>query len=716
MTNRVSPDGKMRITYFSFGRIALWSIIPKDVCHKLTTTWAGGRNVDEIRQKEEGVPSDFGPLVEIPLGQLTYVPSRRQLLDAQGDTVYLRPQTEKTLALLIERIGELVPRDTLIETIWPDLNVTDDSLTQCIADIRRAIGDSKRTILQTVPKRGFILNYPSGKQHRLAAQSAGFAEAAAPFETKDAAVVHLQGDAGQIPLAVTDGTLIVDRGQNHLTLVMENLPQALRRAVSGFSNARIRAGIDVTGNSAAAARDMAALAKPGETIVSVDVKEVSEVAAEFDFEDIGDVALKTSGQEKRLFRASSFDLSSAIQPRLLNGEMLPTIAVISPRPIAQEGYRGALGDLIADEISGAMSRTREARVISRLSCRPYRLQMVNQREIGNRLGADFVVTGRYRRQGNDVVLDIDLGESRSDDVLHSERYSFEESEIFSSQGVVHEIVSRLRKNIVLNEIERVRSRPIESLNNYTMLWAAVGLMHRLSPSDFNWAKKLLEALIDRAPHHPSALAWMARWHVLKAQQGWSENADEDAALALDCASRALDMDPENSLALVNRGIVLTNLMGRFDDAEDDYNTALALNPNDAHGRLLRGMLYAFQDRGAEGVRDAEQALALAPLDPHRFFFLALAAGANLTAGDYSRTLELTKGSLRLNRTHASTLRMLVVAHQLSGDEEAAQNALKELTRMQPNLTIGAWLRSSPSAPFEVGKRFAGALRAAGLPE
>ena len=65
---------------------------------------------------------------------------------------------------------------------------------------------------------------------------------------------------------------------------------------------------------------------------------------------------------------------------------------------------------------------------------------------------------------------------------------------------------------------------------------------------------------------------------------------------------------------------------------------------------------------------------------------------------------------------ASTLRMLVVAHHLNGDADEAQKAWKDLRRMQPNLRVSEWLKSSPSAPFEVGKRFADALRAVGVPE
>ena len=63
------------------------------------------------------------------------------------------------------------------------------------------------------------------------------------------------------------------------------------------------------------------------------------------------------------------------------------------------------------------------------------------------------------------------------------------------------------------------------------------------------------------------------------------------------------------------------------------------------------MLVSFRDRGTEGKRDAERALHLTPIDPHRFMFLALAAGANIGAEDYPRAVTLAKESQRLNRTH-----------------------------------------------------------------
>lgn len=88
-----------------------------------------------------------------------------------------------------------------------------------------------------------------------------------------------------------------------------------------------------------------------------------------------------------------------------------------------------------------------------------------------------------------------------------------------------------------------------------------------------------QALIDRGVRHPSTIAWLGNWHVLRVQQGWSEDPRRDTYLASECANRALDMDPGNSLALAIHGFVHVNLLKRFDVALDSYERALAANPS-----------------------------------------------------------------------------------------------------------------------------------------
>ena len=76
-----------------------------------------------------------------------------ELRGTTGDHVDLRPRSYAVLRLLAENAGRLVTKDDLIAKVWDDVAVTDDSLTQCIADIRKALRDDERRVLRTVPRK-----------------------------------------------------------------------------------------------------------------------------------------------------------------------------------------------------------------------------------------------------------------------------------------------------------------------------------------------------------------------------------------------------------------------------------------------------------------------------------------------------------------------------------------------------------------------------------
>jgi TolB-like protein/DNA-binding winged helix-turn-helix (wHTH) protein len=79
------------------------------------------------------------------------------LRNALGEVVPLRAQSFAVLRRLLADLGRVVSRDDLVTAVWKDIAVTDDSLIQCIADIRRALGDTGHAVLQTVPRRGYRL-------------------------------------------------------------------------------------------------------------------------------------------------------------------------------------------------------------------------------------------------------------------------------------------------------------------------------------------------------------------------------------------------------------------------------------------------------------------------------------------------------------------------------------------------------------------------------
>jgi adenylate cyclase len=82
---------------------------------------------------------------------------RRGALMAGGEEQALRPKAFALLRHLAENPDRVVGRDEIMQSVWPSVFVTDDNISQCIKDIRRALGDDTQRLLRTVPKRGYLL-------------------------------------------------------------------------------------------------------------------------------------------------------------------------------------------------------------------------------------------------------------------------------------------------------------------------------------------------------------------------------------------------------------------------------------------------------------------------------------------------------------------------------------------------------------------------------
>jgi TolB-like protein len=472
---------------------------------------------------------------------------------------------------------------------------------------------------------------------------------------------------------------------------------------------------DLYGRGVNLAARLMSLAAPGEIVVSARALSQLTPVLDADVEDLGDCYVKNVEEPVRAFRIGPPGPQAAVRPGPALQELRPVLAVI-PFAVRGDDSGGALGDILAEEMIRSLGRSQEVSVISRLSTTAFRGRDLSLSEISAHLRADYVVSGVCTICGGDIVLDAELAEARSGRVVWSETLRDRVAGIVSGeQHLVNQAIVEISGAVTSRELQRARSQPLPTLENYTLLMGAIALMHRLSARDFNEAREMLETIVSRATHQPIAQAWLARWHVLRVQQGWSTDVMEDAHRALELTKRALDSDPESSLALAMDGFVNTNLLKRFDVARERYDLAISTHPNDSLALLLRGTMHAFCDEGEQAVQDTEHALTLSPFDPHRFFYDSLAASANITAGRYERAMELARRSLRANRTHTSTWRVLTVAQwQLGFNKEACESA-QELMRLEPTLTVSGYLKRMPSASFSIGKKVADILQKAGVP-
>lgn len=100
--------------------------------------------------------------VPIPRGALHFadfdVDIERGELRVGGTVMALRPKSFALLVYLARHPGRLLTKDELIEAIWPDVAVTDDSLVQCVSELRAALADGDQRLIKTVPRRGYLLD------------------------------------------------------------------------------------------------------------------------------------------------------------------------------------------------------------------------------------------------------------------------------------------------------------------------------------------------------------------------------------------------------------------------------------------------------------------------------------------------------------------------------------------------------------------------------
>jgi len=80
-----------------------------------------------------------------------------RLRNVAGD-VALRPKSLLLLTYFVQNPGRVIAKDELVQAVWPNTFVSDDSLSQCLKDIRASLGSDAEGLIRTIPRRGYVLD------------------------------------------------------------------------------------------------------------------------------------------------------------------------------------------------------------------------------------------------------------------------------------------------------------------------------------------------------------------------------------------------------------------------------------------------------------------------------------------------------------------------------------------------------------------------------
>jgi TolB-like protein len=302
----------------------------------------------------------------------------------------------------------------------------------------------------------------------------------------------------------------------------------------------------------------------------------------------------------------------------------PSIAVLPFADMSASQDQEYFGDGMAEEIINALVAVKDLRVAGRTSAFAYKGENKDLREIGTELGVGYLVEGSVRKSGPNLRITAQLIDAGTGSHLWSDSYDRSLDDVFAIQSEIAEaIADELRVPLGLEADESLVT-PTGDLEAYDLYLAGRARLRDRDEGVFE-AVDLFRAAVARDSTWAPSWAGLADATELQLwyQHVTSEEIpfDETLTEAERAARRALELNPQNSTALIVLGSIHRD---RFEwgEAEQFFQQALALDPDNAEAHQQYGEWLHKRGRVAEAVRAMDRASILDPA-PVRIWQLLL---------------------------------------------------------------------------------------------
>jgi non-specific serine/threonine protein kinase len=265
-------------------------------------------------------------------------------------------------------------------------------------------------------------------------------------------------------------------------------------------------------------------------------------------------------------------------------------------------------DGMTEDVITELSKVRELRIFPRAAVVSYRDQSVTGPQVGQQLGALYVLGGSLRRAGNRLRITAQLVETRTGTSVWAERYDRELSDVFEVQDeIARNITQALRITLTPQEEKALAAKPTGDTRAYDFYLKGRAYSRRTTRSDLDLALQMFEHAILLDPGFALAHAGIANacglvneWHDSDA--AWLERGRS-------ACERALALDPGLPDALVARARILYT-QKRYDDAVRDVRRAIEIKRDcdGAYNILARSLFES--DRWAEALESVGQAIVV----------------------------------------------------------------------------------------------------------
>jgi serine/threonine protein kinase/tetratricopeptide (TPR) repeat protein len=327
--------------------------------------------------------------------------------------------------------------------------------------------------------------------------------------------------------------------------------------------------------------------------------------------------------------ASLVALAAAMGWNVWKGEFVPlppttapekSIAVLPFENLSEEKANAIFADGVQDDILTKLAKVADLKVISRTSVMQYRGKQ-DLRQIGRLLRVSHVLEGTVRRAGENVHVNAQLVDTRTDTHVWAEEYDRDLSEVFAIETeLAQSIANRLRAKVSVRERMAMQERPTSDLIAFDLYTRAKNLVLTASGrstgrTDLLQAVGLLNEALARDPLFLQAYCQLASAN----EHLYSLNLDRTSArlaLAEAAIEAAFRLRPDAGEAHLAHAENLYRGYQDYRGALTELEVARQSLPNDARVFQLMGFIQRRQGRWEEATQNLERAVELDPANTY----------------------------------------------------------------------------------------------------
>ena len=395
----------------------------------------------------------------------------------------------------------------------------------------------------------------------------------------------------------------------------------------------------------------------------------------------------------------------------------PSIAVLPFTNMSGDPEQEYFADGMAEEILTALSYCKSLFVIARNSSFTYKGKAIDVRQVGRELGVRYVLEGSVRRSGDLLRFTAQLVDATSGAQIWADRFDGGISDVFKLQDRIAEsVVAAIEPNVQLAEIERMKRKPVASLDAYDLLLRAQQLEYEFTQESFDAALRCLEQALNIDPNYAQAMALAAYCYAEQSQQGWLKDRARGTAEGIRLAARAVELAKNDANVLWMAAYAARQLSMDAQLAKELAYRSLQLNPNSAIALAMTGWIEVALADPVKALEHLRRADRLSPCDPRAWFINTGMGMAHFQTSQYDESIVWLKKALAQNPHSAVALRVLAANLANLGQKDRASEAIRELLKIEPHLTISDLRARMLMAHERLWTKFSAALRLAGLPE